>query len=48
LSEFKAKYLAEIRERCLIETGEEQKLKNGIDELLNLINSHLVGLKKGT
>lgn len=47
LSESKAKYLAEIRERCLVETTEEQRVKNGIEELLNLINSHLVGLKKG-
>ena len=48
LSEMKLRYTAEIRERCMVETSEELKLRTSIDEFLTIINSHISGLKKGT
>lgn len=47
LSEMKARFLVEIRERCMIETTEEVKLRASIDDFLTVINNHLSGLKKG-
>ena len=48
LSEVKARYAAEIKEKCLVETAEEGRCRTAVDELLGVINSHLVGLKKGS
>lgn len=48
LSEMKLRYTTEIRERCMVETSEELKVRTNIDEFLATINSHLSGLKKGT
>ena len=47
MTELKARFMAEIKERCSTETADETHIKREIDELLEVINGYLAGLKKG-
>ena len=46
LTETKARMIADIREKKSAETNEELHIKKEIEEMLNRINTHLMGLKQ--
>lgn len=48
LNETKNRFVNEIKEKLSVETNEEIRIRKEIDELMNFINTHIAGLKKGT
>jgi hypothetical protein len=47
LLEIKAKYIAGIKEKRTLETKEELNIKKDMDDILTIIQTNLLGLKKG-
>jgi hypothetical protein len=46
LTETKARMIADIKEKKSADTSEEIYIKKQIEELLNRINTHLLGLRQ--